>query len=141
MMSKREHRVYFSSAFCESDSKLGRFIVNLPVTLDFSYLSKCAIRDIFISSEVNSSLNSIYILGDFCETSFLHKEEQLPVLSKVYINNKEKYYILPDPLYIPLKQNHLRTFELQFLNSNLEPINFGEEYLIECTLHFYCEYV
>lgn len=139
-MLKREHRIYFSSAFCQVDSKLGRFTVNLPLTLDLSEFWKCAIHDIFISSDVNSSLNCIYILGDFCETSIVHKEEQLPILSKVFLNSENKYYNFSQPLYIPLKQNQIRSFELQFLNSNLEPVDFGEEYLVECTLHFYCEY-
>lgn len=136
-MSKREHRIYFSSAYCERNFNLGNFTVNLPISLDLTGIWRCAIRDIFISSASISSIDYIYILGDFCETSILHREKLLPVLSKVFLENKEKYYNFPDPLYIPLKQNQLSSFELRFLNPDLKTIDFGEKFLIECTLHLY----
>lgn len=137
-MSKREQRIYFTSTFAEQDSTLGHFVVNLPLSLDLSGFWKCAIRDIYISSKTISSLDYIYILGNFCETSFVGKSKELPILKKVYLKKRQQFYTFTHPLYIPLKQKQLNSFELEFVDSNLKVVNFEEEsFVIECTLHFY----
>lgn len=134
-MSKEEHRIYFSSAFCEKSSE--HFLVNLPFSLNLQGHWKCSIRDIYISFKRDTANVCIFILADFCETSFLHGEQQLPVLTKFYLQGTRKYYSFEHPLYIPLKQNHLNSIELRFLDKNLKDIDFGEKFLIECSLHFF----
>jgi len=135
-MSKREHRIYFSSSFCDSDNKKGRFLVHLPFSLELQGEWKCAIRDIFITNK-NILPKFIYILSDFCETSIVYGKEQLPILKKIFIDSSEKYLNSEEPLYIPLKQTQLNKFELRFINPQLEEIDFGDKFLIECTIHFY----
>lgn len=131
-MQQSEHRIYFSSSFCEKE----RFLVNLPFSLDLRGDWKCGVKDIFITS-TNTLPNYIYILGDFCETSIVYGIEQLPVLRKLFLGDSKKYHHFEHPFYIPLKQKHLNKFELCLIDSNFKKINFGEEFLIECTLHFY----
>lgn len=136
-MFRREHRIYFSSAFTEGEASKGYFIVNLPFTLDLKGVWKVGIRELFLSSKSISNLAHIYILGDFCENSFVQKGKQLPILKKVYLDKKQKIYSFPDPLYISLKQKEISSFQLEFLDTELKRINFEENFLIECTLHFY----
>lgn len=135
-MSKEEHRIFFSSAYCEKSSE--HFLINLPFSLDLSGKWKCTIRDIYLSvNRVNFSPEYIYILGDFCETSIIQGKKQLPILKQFYFQQNKKYYSYDHPLYIPLKQNSLNKIELRFLDKDLKDIDFGEKYLIECCLHFY----
>jgi len=135
-MSKEEHRLFFSSAFCEKLS--GHYLVNLPFSIDLAGKWKCVIRDIYVSvKKKNFTPDSIFVLGDFCETSIVQEKKQLPILSQFYYRKPQKYYTFIQPLYIPLKQKSLNKIELQFIDRNLKNIDFGEDFLIECCLHFH----
>jgi len=137
-MSEGEHLLYFSSKYSPQDSITGRFIINLPLTLNLEGEWKCALLDFFIRPDNSDDLSSefIYILGDFCKTSFIQQNKQLPILKKVSINNSAHQYEFSYPLYIPLKQSSLTNFTLTFLDTFLKPIILHKSYLIECTLHF-----
>ena len=134
-MSKEEHRIFFSSAYCEKSSE--HFLTNLPFSLDLSGKWKCTIRDIYISVRKNLPPGYVYILSNFCETSFIQGKKQLPILKRFFYRQSKKLYSYVQPLYIPLKQNSLNKIELRFLDKDLKDIEFGENYLIECCLHFY----
>jgi len=133
-MLKEEHRVYFSSK--KSTLAGEHFIFDLPYTLDLSGKWKCALKDFYIHAENSTIPKFVYVLGDFCETSFVNGRE-LPVIAKIYIKKNINFYSAVRPLYIPLKQKELRKIELLFLDSNLQNFNFDPAFLIECTLHFY----
>lgn len=134
-MNKEEHRFYFSSEHSLRDNQ-GAFTVNLPFPFQLPGLWKCTIYDVFISLD-NIQLSSFYILTDFCETSLVNENIQLPVLKKVYIETDTNYYSFTNPLYIPIKQSHISSFTLLFLDSNLQKIKFNKNCLIECCIHFY----
>lgn len=135
-MSLDEHRIYFSSDYCTLDKSTGSFTVNLPFLLDVSGKWKSTIRDIFIKTDSFSS-SCIYILADFCDTSLIKEKEQLPILKKLYLEPNQKYYTFTHPLYVPVKQTVLSSFNLLLLNSEFKSIQLGEEFLIECTIYFY----
>lgn len=138
-MLEEEHLVYFSSNYSSQDLRSGGFTVNLPYTLNLEGSWKCAVLDFFIRPD-NSDSNSsqfIYILADFCKTSFIHQTEQLPILKKVAVRKGSQQYQFAVPLYIPLKQNSITNFELVFLDSFLVPIKLHRKNKIECTLHFF----
>jgi hypothetical protein len=134
-MGKEEHRFYFSSSHSISNSNTSSFTVNLPFSLDLAGRWKCTIYEVFIDS-ADLSTESLYILSDFCETSLLEENKQLPILRKLYLSPNKKFYNFPHLLYIPLKQVHLTNFTLSFLDTNLQKIN-TTDLKIECTLHFY----
>ena len=133
-MAKEEHRIHFSTSFCETS--YDQFIVNLPHILDLEGKWKCAIKDIYISSKNIFIPLFVYVLGDFCETSILNNQE-IPVLTKFYLEKSQQYSFFSHPLYIPIKQNQLNQIELAFVDENLKKIDFGDNFSIECTLHFY----
>lgn len=133
-MSIEEHRFYFSTKF--SSQNLGEFNVNLPFPVDLQGKWKCSIRDAIIKLD-NIETDCIYILADFCVTSSIQQNKQLPILKKVYLKSKQNWYDFPQPLYIPVKQVNLTDFSLLFLDSDLNNISFRDNFLIECTIHFY----
>jgi hypothetical protein len=133
-MSKGEHHFYFSSKHSIHNNR-GTFTVNLPFPLQFDGEWKCAIFDLFISDSHQPS--PIYLLTDFCETSFVQGDKQLPILRKVYLEENKDYYSFTNLVYIPLKQNHLTNFSISFLDSNLERVVFNNSTFIECNIHFY----
>lgn len=137
-MSEREHRIYFSSDFSTQDRVTGSFTVNLPFSLNLEGVWRCAILDFFIRPDISDSHSSqfIYILADFCQTSFIHQTTELPILKKVHLNNSAQYYDFSNPLYIPLKQSSLTDFDLVFLDSFLLPVTLTRPSKIECMIHF-----
>lgn len=135
-MSADEQRIYFSSEYCISEKNVGSFTVNLPFPLEFRGRWKCTIRDIFIRLDSIPS-NCVYILADFCDTSLIQEKEQLPILKKLYLKPDQNTYSFTHPLYVPVKQTVLSSFNLEVLNSDLESVELGRKFLLECTLHFY----
>jgi len=135
-MSNDEHRFYFSSNHSIQDKTLATFTVNLPFPLELTGKWKCAILDCYIKL-TKLELNSLFILGDFCEISLVEENKQLPILKKVYLKSNENYYNFLHPLYIPVKQTHLSNFSLAFVDPNLQNILLNTDFLIECTIHFY----
>lgn len=134
-MSKEEHRFYFSSKTSVKQNQCS-FTVNLPFPLDLTGKWKCCLYEVYVHFPKLDS-PSIYILSDFCETSLVGEKNQLPILRKVYFSPNKRYYSYSHPLYIPLKQTHISNFSLSFLDSNLHQILFSDDFLIECTIHFY----
>lgn len=133
-MSKEEQRIYFSSLYCEKNQE--NLILNLPYTLDLEGKWKCGIKDIYISFKSLNIPRFILITGDFCETSFIQKQE-IPILQKIYLEKNQNYYSFSDPLYIPIKQQRIRRIEINLLDENFKQIYFNPELIIECLLHFH----
>lgn len=137
-MSEDEHVIYFSSEFSVQDTASGGFNVALPYTLNLEGFWKCGVLDFFIRPDNSDAQSSqfIYILSDFCKTSFIQQSQQLPILKKVGLRKSQHSYKFTRPLYVPLKQNSLTDFDLLFLDSFLTPIKLHRAHKIECTLHF-----
>lgn len=135
-MSVEEHRIYFSSDHCVFENESASFTVNLPFPLQFTGKWKCTIRDIFIKLD-SPPFNCVYILADFCATSLIHENGQIPILKKLYLNPDQSFYSFTHPLYIPVKQTVLSNFNLSLLNNNLKSIHLDKNFLLECTIHFY----
>jgi hypothetical protein len=134
-MNKGEHHFYFSSKYSTHNNR-GGFTVNLPFPLQFPGQWECAIIELFISHN-NIHSSPFYLLTDFCNTSLTHEGKQLPILRKVYLEEKTEYYSFTNLVYIPLKQNIISNFTLSFLDNNLEPIIFDNTTLLECDIHFH----
>lgn len=137
-MSEGEHIFYFSSRFTQQDRVSGSFTINLPFTLNLEGEWKCAILDFFIRPDISDahSAQYIYVLGDFCRTSFIKGNEQIPILKKIALNKSTQQYTFSQPLYIPLKQDSLTDFDLTFLDTFFKVILLHHSSIIECTLHF-----
>jgi len=146
-MSEEEHLFYFSSKYSLQDPITGSFTINLPLTLNLEGKWKCAVLDFFIRpdnldffirpDDSNKHTSEfIYILADFCSTSFIQENKQIPILKKIGVNKGTYHYSFTHPLYIPLKQPTLTNFDLTFLDTFFEPITLHKTFLIECTLHF-----
>ena len=135
-MSSEEHRFYFSSKYSFQNKNLGEFTVSLPFSLELRGKWKATVCDVFFKL-ANTETDCIYILADFCDTSLVQQNKQLPILKKVYLNSIQNYFYFTHPLYIPVKQNSLSGFSLSFLDSKFEIISLGPDCLIECSIHFY----
>lgn len=81
-MSSGEHYIYFSSKFATYDDTLGSFIVNLPFALELNGNWKCAVLDAYIKLDNPITDRQIYVLADFCTTSLVKEQSQLPILKK-----------------------------------------------------------
>jgi hypothetical protein len=136
-MSEEEHLFYFSSRYTVQDKVTGSFTVRLPYKLSLEVVWNCAVLDFFINSDKsdNQSVQYIYILGDFCKTSFI-RDKQLPILQRIPVSESVQQYTPSHLLYIPLKQDSITDLGLTFLNSVLEPVRLSNSTIIECTLHF-----
>lgn len=138
-MSEEEHLFYFSSKYSKQDQFTGGFTTNLPFPLNLEGEWKCAVLDFYIKTSSNNrdSIEFIYILGDFCKTSFIQEKKEIPLLKKVPINKKlVQQYSFTNLLYIPLKQSTLSDFDLTFLDTSFHPYILDKSSLIECTIHF-----
>jgi hypothetical protein len=135
-MTEGEHLIYFSSRHSDQDKVTGSFTVNLPYTLNLEGDWKCAVLDFFLSPDNSESDSNqyIYILGDFCNTSFI-RDKQIPILHKISLRDGLKQYTPSHLLYISLKQNSLTDFDLTFLDPSLRPVILTSSGIIECTLH------
>jgi len=133
-MSKREHYIYVSN----SSLNFNRFVIELPKTLHLEgdwvcALVECSVK--FFSKDVNSLPRQLYILSDFCVTSFVNNL-QLPVLRKMILPKKSFMIFRPvTQLYIPIKQNWLNRLEFSVCDDNLCAVNVDENTSIEFTLH------
>jgi len=137
-MSEEEHLFYFSSKYSTQDPITGSFTVNLPLTLNLEGKWKCAVLDFFIRGGDSDKYTSesIYILGDFCKTSIIQENKQLPILKKIALNKAKHQYNFSHPLYIQLKQPTLTNFNLTFLETSFKAVITHKSFLIECALHF-----
>lgn len=137
-MSEEEHVFYFSSKFTKQDKVSGSFTVNLPFTLNLKGKWKCAILNFFIKPDISNDQSSqyIYILADFCKTSFVQGNKERPILQKIGLSKSNQQYNISNLLYISVKQSTLSDFDLLFLDSSFNPIILGKRHIIECALHF-----
>jgi hypothetical protein len=135
MSRRKEHIIYFTTDFSSYISQ-GSYSTFLPFELDFESKWKCGVLDFSIGTAgFNEFVKSIYILVDFCETSTVGRNDSLPILKKVYLTKEEKLYEFANPLYITVKQNILKNYNITFLNSALREIDSVELWPIELTLH------
>ena len=134
-MSKSEHYVYVSN----KDLTFNHFVIDLPTTIHLEGNWKCALLECsirFFSKDVPNIPKCIYILSDFCTTSFVNNAQR-PVLRKVIPSSRKAFtsFTASTRMYIPMKQDWLNKLEFSVRDENLDDVPVDANTRIEFTLH------
>lgn len=133
-MAKSEHYIYASS----DSQTLGSFVIELPTTLYLDGSWKCALVECsikFFSKDMSRIPKEIYILSNFCSTSFFNNL-QLPILRKITLAKKVFFSFTPATrLYIPIKQDWMNRLEFSVCDEALDKVEIDEKTVINFTLH------
>ena len=133
-MSKSEHYIYVSS----KSQEFNQFVIELPTTLHLEGSWKCALVECsikFFSKDLSNIPKEIYILSNFCSTSFFNNL-QLPILRKITLAKKTFFSFTPSTrFYIPIKQDWMNRLEFSMGDERLGKVEIDENTEIRFTLH------
>lgn len=133
-MSKSEHYVYVSNKHLS----FKHFVIDLPTSIQLEGDWKCALVECsikFLKKDITSIPKEIFILADFCTTSFVNNL-QLPILRKFWLSKKVSLTFYPSTLiYIPIKQDWLNQLGFSLCDENLNEVSVAENTQLQFTLH------
>lgn len=116
------------------DSTPGHFTYHLPVPFDTGPGKWLCALTAFECGGPPTEHASFYVFGNFREASVVNGA-QLPLVSKVFLNNAKSIYMPRHPIYVPVKTGCHTNLTFNIIDRAGSQPSFIDKYSA-CTLHF-----